>query len=341
MRRSKEVIVIIAVLSFFVPFQKSFCQGEGAEKEAILRGVAGQWVAVGIEEYNRGMYLQAETAFLSARDYYLHMSKEQRTILEEYSERTHQAYIEVISLSKQVENARQLFEEMKLIEAYQTVSQINSNEFLTEIQRQQFKLGELEEQIQGMMMRRQRQVDEVFALSVQAYRNGEFESAKRGFSAVVGERLTPEVQRTAAEGYIERIDRLLKRERTPFIEAEQLLEERPAEQSGAKVEKEPSLFMPVKPALPKVEPVPVKVESPVRKPAELTRKEKLLRSYSQAVVNDATKKAQTFIEVGDVFKAQQAIRNAERTVNENRDYLGEELYQAYVGQLNELWAKIE
>ncbi|MHC4265757.1 MAG: hypothetical protein ACYSUK_07480 [Planctomycetota bacterium] len=339
MRFGKGLIFIFVVLFFTIPFQTVLGQVEEVQKEEILRRVAGQWISVGIEEYNRGMYIQAETAFLSAREYSLHMSKEQRQMLEDFSERTHKAYLEVTGLSKQVENARQLFAERKFIEAYQTVNQVNNNTFLTDTQRQQFKLDELQEQIQSMILRRQRQIDEVFGLSVEAYRNGELESARRGFEAVIAERLTPDVQRTAAQGYIERIDSLLERERTPFIEVEDLLDQ---ESIKEQTELEPVFMAPPEPIVPTQEsPEPVKVETTVPKTPEQIRKEKLLRGYSQAVVNDATQKARTFIEIGDIFKARQAIRNAEKVLNKNREHLGEELYQAYTGQLNELIKQME
>ncbi|MHC4130516.1 MAG: hypothetical protein ACYSSP_01020 [Planctomycetota bacterium] len=343
MRFTKGLILIFVLISFIAPCQQVFGQSEAVEKEATLRKVAGQWIMVGIEEYQRGMYLQAETAFLHAREYYLYMSKEQRKTLDDFSERTHKAYLEVISLSKQVENARQLFAERKLIEASQTVNQINSNEYLTDTQKQQFNLMELETEINSLIQRRQRQVNEVFGLSIDAYRNGEFETAKRGFEAVIAERLTPPVQRTAAEGYVERIDLLMEKERTPFIEVEQILEaEDIEEETGSEGAAEPLLILPPEPIVPIQErPEPVKVESPAPKTPEQLRKEKLLRSYSQAVVNDATKKAKTFIEIGDTFKARQAIRSAEKVLNENREHLGEELYQAYTGQLNELSQQIE
>ncbi|MHC4266554.1 MAG: hypothetical protein ACYSUK_11580 [Planctomycetota bacterium] len=343
MRIGKGLIFVFILIAFIVPWQQVFGQQEAVEKEATLRKVAGQWIGVGIEEYQRGMYLQAETAFLSAREYYLHMSKEQRNTLEDFSERTHNAYLEVIGLSKQVEDARQLFTERKLVEAYQTVTQIQNNEFLTDTQREQFKLNELQEQIQGMILRRQRQVDEVFGLSVQAYRNGEFESARRGFEAVIAERTTPATQRTAAEGYIERIDLLMEKEQTPFIEVEQLLEAQGIEEKTiSETERQPLPAVPVEPIVP-IQPrqEPVKVETAVPKTPEQIRKEKLLRGYSQAVINDATQKVKTFIELGDAFKARQAIRSAEKVLNENREHLGEELYQTYTGHLNELGQQIE
>ncbi|MHC4842283.1 MAG: hypothetical protein ACYTEE_00630 [Planctomycetota bacterium] len=339
MRFRKGLVLIFALISFIAPCQQVIAQNPAAEKEAILRNVAGQWIMVGIEEYKRGMYIQAENAFLSARDYYLYMSKEQRQTLEDFSERTHKAYLEVIGLSKQVENARQLFAERKLIEARQTINQINSNEFLTDTQRQQFKLDELQEQIQGLILRRQRQIDEVFALSTQAYRSGEFESAKRGFEAVIAERLTSEVQRTAAQGYIERIDRLLERERSPFVEVEQLLEEETTQQQPGPQTAPTAPSEPIVPVQQK--PEPVKVETTAPKIPEQIRKEKLLRGYSQAVVNDATQKVQTFIEIGDNFKAKQAIKNAGKIINENREHLGEELYHAYIAHLEELNKQIE
>ena len=71
MRFRKGLVLILVLISFNAVLQQVSGQQEAVEKEATLRKVAGQWIAVGIEEYQRGMYLQAETAFLSARLYSL------------------------------------------------------------------------------------------------------------------------------------------------------------------------------------------------------------------------------------------------------------------------------
>jgi len=323
MKRIKGFPFIIVMIFLAVTVSAAFGQQKAPDKEATLRKAAGQWIKVGIEEYNRGMYIQAENAFLSAREYYPYMTKEQRTLLEMYSDKAHEAYVEVVALSKQVDKARELLANNDLIEAKKVLEQIKNNEFLTEIQTKHFGLVDLEAEINSLIQNRQQHIDEVFGLSVQAYRDGDLETAKKGFEHVIEQRLTSEIQRSAAQGYIDRIDSLLEREQTPFVDVEQLLKQEAPEEA---VE----------------QPEPVKAEAAAEpKTPEQIRKAKLLRSYSQAVVNDATEKVKTFIKIGDAFKARQAIRKAEDIVNENRKHLGEELYRQHIAQLQELSRQIE
>jgi len=347
MKLTKEFpfIIVMLFLAFKVPV--TFSQEKAPNKEATLRKAAGQWLKVGVEEYNRGMYIQAENAFLSAREYYSYMTKEQRTLLEMYSDKTHEAYLEVVTLSKQVDKARELLANDELIEAKKVVEQIKNNEFLTKIQTKQFGLVDLEAEINSIIQKKQQEIDEVFGLSVQAYRDGDLETAKKGFEHVTKQKLATDIQRSAAAGYIERINSLLKREETPFVEEEVFLEQEPTGEPAE--QQEPQLPASSVPAeMTATEPAAVNVPEPVKvraaaepKTPEQRRKEKLLRSYSQAVVNDATKKVETFIRIGDAFKARQAVRNAEKIINENRESLGEELYQQHISQLQELSRQIE
>ncbi|MFC1738975.1 hypothetical protein ACFL1G_08010 [Planctomycetota bacterium] len=342
------LIFVLLITGFCRP---GFCQSEIEDKATILKRVANDWIAIGMEEYGRGMYLQAEKAFLAAREYYLYLNREEREKLEEYSEMTHKAYLQVMGLSTKVDKARQLFKEGKLIEAKQVLEQIYDSEYLTATQQREFALPAMQQQIDSAIRSRRKQANALFESSIQAYRAVELESAKKGFAEVAESRFVPSAQRSAAEGYIERIERLLEKESTPLIGVERLLlpepgSEQPGQQRSEQGQQQPtastekSVTARTEPEV--LKPQTVKVE-PTSQPSEeeLTRKEKLLRSYSEAVINDATEKTKSFIESGDFYKAKQALRKAGKIIEDNRKYLGEELYRKYMQQLIDLGRQMQ
>jgi len=100
---------------------------------------------------------------------------------------------------------------------------------------------------------------------------------------------------------------------------------------------------------------PVKKEVPAEKTESVTeetkpapiyteavgRKLKMLKSYAKAVVKDAVRKAEDFVEQGKFYKGQQAVQSAKSILNEKRALIGEELYTTYNNRLERLNKKIE
>ena len=87
-------------------------------------------------------------------------------------------------------------------------------------------------------------------------------------------------------------------------------------------------------------PAKAAVAEPVKKQdsqIEVTSRSKSIQySYTRAVVADAVTKAQDYMSQGKFYKAQETVETAENVVNENRIYLGDELFRQYSQQLKEL-----
>lgn len=111
--------------------------------------------------------------------------------------------------------------------------------------------------------------------------------------------------------------------------------------------------LPKLPSLPSLPPIETKTkadtsEQKVYRPRKdkdgyistVNRRRNILRSYTKAVVNDAVVRAQNYMEAGEFDDAMEVIENAERVINENYPYLGDELFRQYSLWLKELTGKI-
>ena len=68
----------------------------------------------------------------------------------------------------------------------------------------------------------------------------------------------------------------------------------------------------------------------------VNRQRKILRSRTEAVINDSEARARRYIELGEFEKARETVERAHRTVHENQIALGEELYKEYRGRCEKL-----
>jgi hypothetical protein len=73
----------------------------------------------------------------------------------------------------------------------------------------------------------------------------------------------------------------------------------------------------------------------------INRKQKLERSYGQAIVRDAVNKARDCLGSEKFYKAKGVIAAAEQAINENQKHLGDKLFQKYTAELKELSDRIE
>lgn len=74
---------------------------------------------------------------------------------------------------------------------------------------------------------------------------------------------------------------------------------------------------------------------------KLTNKEKMVRSYARAVAEDAVSKAKQFLNDGQFFKAKESIAKAETTLEENRQMIGDAVFNEYKAQLDAMSQEVE
>ena len=237
------------------------------------------------------------------------------------------------------------------------------------------KLEKIAEQIRTPADRQNDQskrIAELYRDSMRLYRSGQFEEARKGLAEVAASSLIPPAMKKTIEGYIAEIDKVApmkadktaasqenKPEMTAVIEPKGVTPQVPAPELASpklteSAEQKPSeeLVAPQVVAAPAAaEPStgqPRTVTSSAASPGagegsyidQITRRRNIVRSHTEAVVNDAIAKARGQMGEGQFDKARQTVATAQFTVNENQVDLGDELYKTHSGRLQALSEEI-
>jgi tetratricopeptide (TPR) repeat protein len=342
------------------------------EKAITLREVAQNWLQVGIAQSKRGLYQQAEESFLTARGYQEYLTAEEQKELEENLTKAHQASIERQAVLEHIEKAKDLLNQGQPIKARAHYEKVCNSPYLTEQERRQ--IAEEIKKVDVSFDKQRKELTELYNRSVELYRAGEIEKAREGFVEVAryGLLITPKGQ--TAEDYLIQIDSVLtgrlknassadsspplalptttppavENKKTPDVnqptspETELGLLQtgsavQPAEHKGDGKQQAQQVQKETAEVAAAAEPVP-------QKPAEAApaaeAKTKIIRTYTKAVVEDATVKVEYYISRGEFDKAVAAVRTATQTIKENRPFIGDELFVRYSIRLKRLADRI-
>jgi type II secretory pathway component GspD/PulD (secretin)/tetratricopeptide (TPR) repeat protein len=329
--RKRLLAVLVSVLLLTtIMSQVAPCQ---TDKEKTVRQVAEKWIQVGVEQYQRGFYRNAEQSFLRALDYQQYLSAVEQQKLSDLLEKTHIAVLERKRILSHLQTADELVKKGERARARAHLEKVKDSEYLTEGERQLVVEGL--ESLQTQLGQKEKETAELYQRSVQLYHAGQLEKAREGFIKVVnsGVVVAPEGER--AEDYLLKIDETLVQGIGPGIGIITEPEQRDERTISA---------------LDRL--VGVETESVLTSPRPLTTagkggyidvitsKNNRLRSYTKVVVNDAVAKVESYINQGEFDKAKEAVETAERLVNENQLRLGEDAFREYSGQLGELMVRI-
>jgi hypothetical protein len=111
------------------------------DKQRIVRQVAENWINVGTEQYQRGLYAQAEQSFLRAQHYQKYLTAATREKLNQLLDKTHTATLERVRVLERIEAAEKLIKQGQLIEAKAHLEEVKDNKFLTDKERQKVAGG--------------------------------------------------------------------------------------------------------------------------------------------------------------------------------------------------------
>ena len=204
-----------------------------------------------------------------------------------------------------------------------------------------------------------KKMEDLYNKSVELYISGEFEKAREGFVKVASSGLYSGPEGRGPADYLALIESLMgemvgpkpfPRETTDIAELLKIAE--PENGVGQVIEPnvvgeviepnvvgeviEPNLFSEL------IEPNVVGADVNEPKAAEeakggyievILQKRNILRSHTKAVVRDASERARSHMSVGEFDKAKRLVESALLTVNENKFYLGDDLYKEYSGSL--------
>ena len=341
-----SVLALTATLS-----EVGWSQAEESDKREIVRRVAQEWIQVGMEQYRRGLFNASEQSLLGAWEYQEYLTAAEREKLDKLLEKTRMATIERKRILEHIRMADELVERDELIKAKAHLEKVRGSEFLTKEERK--LIAEELKKLNSELGERKKAGAELYNRSVGFYRAGQLEKAREGFIRVASEGLLTAPAGKTAEDYLVKIDNILIRRVEPwsFIETRPLEkvpepavraieDELPGVGAEAAQEAEPEMPL-IKSGANK--PAMIAVAEPDEsRPVDVTtnRRRNVLRSYTKAVVNDAVAKAENYLGLGEFDMAKEAVEKAKRTVNHNRQHLGDELFRQYSGELRRLAEKI-
>jgi Flp pilus assembly secretin CpaC/tetratricopeptide (TPR) repeat protein len=355
-RRSLSIVLALILLPILTLSRVApSADKEGNDRQEIIRRIVQTYIQTGQEEYAKGFYDQAVKTFQMAQDHEKDLTVEVR---EELSGLLEKSKIAVLKRKRALETFRAVndfIKQDKLIEAKKYLGKIKDNEFLTKEELKQidevFRQIDIQvlaakakqERVTSQKLTAERQVpqttteikkpagstekqrDEIFNIlsdSISLYHSGELKKAREGFlKAASSDLLTPQMMKTV-ENYVIQIDKLLPREQ--LIRAE-----------------EPVVAAVSNPEM--TETVPQRLEAAPKVPSPVTgqgsyidvinKRRNIIRSHTQAVVNDAVAKAGGYISKAEFDKAKNVVETAALTVNKNQVHLGDELFKKYSSML--------
>jgi hypothetical protein len=318
-------------------------QPEETKKQKVLRQVAQDWIRVGMKQYERSLYKQAEQSFVQAVEYQQYLTTVERKQLNNFLEKTYKAELEREHVLEQIKAANELTGQGRLGTAKSKLEKLKDSEFLTEIERQ--GITETLNKLKKQLNQRTTEINRLYNRSVDLYLAGQLEEARKGFIEVARSGLLVASMGKSAEDYLVKIDSILAQRNELSVAAQAEPQKKLLESTMAAIEDE-LLGSRAKGSLQQTTDEPNKLDRAISTAKPLNnseisdRRENILRSYTTAVINDAAEKVQNYIEQGEFDKAEAAIETAEATVSKNREYLGDKLLRDFNNKLTELRAKI-
>lgn len=360
------VSTILATAAFCGTAVRKDSQGESGherpepDKHKVLRQVGLDWIEVGRCQEKRRFFPQAERSFLAAKGYEQYLTGDEHSRLNEHLQKAHRYAVEQEQVLQELKTAAELVRKGRPIKARAHFENIRDSEYLSKQQRKS-----ITEQLKDIDRHFDEQQSEITALynrSIEYYRAGELEKAREGFLAVTRYGLLVAPAGHRAEDYLAAIDdvlmarlsRLEPSDTVPTNRFEQLTGRQSVEATGTAERKsreggptaggltvdstgeknalEPEQVVSV--AAPGEQYVPHTAEQLEQKRATI------IHGYTKAVLTDTASKVAKHLTKKEYNQAMEAVKSARTLVRRNRSWLGEELYEQYIGWLGELSEKI-
>ena len=335
-------------------------------KRETLRGIALSWIEIGNELVKRGFYEQAEQAFLSAGEYREYLSAQEDKNLEEQLNETRSGVTERKVVSENIQQAKDLIDKGQPVRARAAFEKIRNSSYLTNDERRQ--IADELKKIDSSFDRQKKEVTDLYNHSIELYRAGDLEKAREGFAEVAksGLLVTPKGQ--SPQDYLLQIDSILtaglkpKSVEEPVSEQMSPLEENkplpsavsqdavntiineldllnpyPAAQDNN--QQNQNLQEEIAEVSSAAEPSLV-TEKPQSQQDNTKAKEKIICTYTKAVVESAETRVKAYNDKGEFNEAITVIYNAANIVRENRPIIGDELFIQYSSRLKVLTDKI-
>jgi tetratricopeptide (TPR) repeat protein len=368
----KFAVMTAVLLSFGICFaSEPNHEQPGLYKTNVLREEAQNWIQVGLTQFKRGLYEQAEKSFITAQELGEYLSDQENKALIENLVKVRKAQIEKQDALVHFKKAEELVKQGQPIEAKAHYEKVRNSQYLTEQQRKEIA-AELKK-IDNSSDRQKMEVTQLYNRSVEFYKAGELEKAREGFVEVAKYGLLTSPEGQTAEDYLIRIDSILtdRLKRKSTVESAPPLVLQPVTSPAEENKKSPEINkqLPAETEISLLKPgdrqPPVQIEEDKQPPAEAQKevaqvvenagteqekqpqalspaetKKNIARTYTKAVVDDAASKVELCIKQDNFDKAVETVRAATLVVRENRPYIGEDLFIQHTIRLKQLADRI-
>lgn len=337
------------------------------DKQQTLRGEALNWIQVGDEQLKRGLYEQAEQSFLTAGQYKEYLTAAENKNLESRIARVSSAAAERKFVSENIQQAKDLIDKGQPVKARAAYEKIRNNPWLTDDERNQIA-SELRK-IDSSFDKQRKEITDLYNRSVELYRSGNIEKAREGFAEVAKSDLLVTPKGQSPQDYLLQIDSILTAQmKSETTEKPATIQLSPADKkesvqaaasdSNAGSANDLDLLKTPQTAKEKVrqnqdtqeeiddndadsdvEPAAV-VEQPQSLQDKTKAREKIIRTYTKAAVENAENRVHAYMGEGEFDKAVTVIHNTASVVRENRSIIGDELFVQYSARLKQLTEEI-
>lgn len=177
---------------------------EDAEKQKAASTVVSHLLQAAREEYQQGLYEQAEKTLTGALDYRKYLDAKTQDELDKLLDKSRKGKEERNKILEAIRQADQSVKDNKLLDAKAKLESVRNSEYLNTEERNLIVEGvkKLDVQIGAQS----KDIAEIYNRSVDLYKAGELEKAREGFAKVVSSTLPVPPNGHRAEDYIARID---------------------------------------------------------------------------------------------------------------------------------------
>ncbi|MBN2456932.1 MAG: hypothetical protein JXB29_10450 [Sedimentisphaerales bacterium] len=340
---------IFFIISTGLGAQKAQAVDQTQDRQKVARQTAHEWIAVGKEQYSRGLYKQAEDSFLLALTYQDYLSSLELAQIGILAKITDTALVKRADAQKHIVAAENLFKKDRFIEAKAHLEKVKAGNFLTKKEKAQ--IAQTLNTIDKKLAAQRKELMEVYKASVAFYSAGQYEKARDGFVEVAEAGLLVLQSGKNAEDYLIKINELFGQSVESLSSIRAMPDSKDNiwpildfEDKFVKLGQQAELDREVRFSRYSSthRPLESSDSAPSQSPyiRQVMRKRNILRSYVRAVVNDASVKVETFLAQGKPAKAKKIVQISEAIVNGYHSYLGDELLRKYKLELERLEQKI-
>ena len=357
--RQIVIVALIAVLIIGLSATVSAKEDKSA-KQNVARQVAQYHIQTGIEQYERGYYMKAEKTFLLAMDYRDELSAEDQKKLDDLLEKSHLGAVATKQILEQTQLAAMLNEQGKYSEAKSILEKVKDNKYLDAEERALINkmIAQMSSKVGGTvdLDARKTLIADLYNQSVDLFNTGKLEEARESFKKVksLNGGLLMAPRGLTSDDYLAKIEQALaERAKAAPVEIPSV-DEAVADDGPGTIEKQllsTEQSPPEPPEILIIETMPEEEQAQATAVAAeqeqdgyigvINQKHDILKSYTKAVVTEATTKGREYLSKGEFDKAKESLEAAERTIRNNELHLGEELYRQYSSELRLLSDEIE